>query len=81
MVIYNFYYIEIAPLILHEHGSVLHESNIRMTFGPTGELYCLPIYVINPPLKYAVPNSDNNDNIPVVALSVIIIIRIDKSYI
>ncbi len=30
----------------------LQNGNIRLSYGPTGELYSLPIYVINPPTKY-----------------------------
>jgi hypothetical protein len=42
-----------------EHGIVLHNNSIRICFGPNGELFALPIYVINPPAKYAIGESAN----------------------
>jgi len=35
-----------------EHGITFHNGGIRICYGPTGELYCLPVYVINPPNKF-----------------------------
>ena len=35
-----------------EHGITLHNGSIRICYGPKGELYCVPMYLINPPIKY-----------------------------
>eukprot|EP00826_Nyctotherus_ovalis_P042469 TRINITY_DN4372_c0_g1_i11.p1 TRINITY_DN4372_c0_g1~~TRINITY_DN4372_c0_g1_i11.p1 ORF type:complete len:126 (+),score=29.04 TRINITY_DN4372_c0_g1_i11:650-1027(+) len=38
--------------MITEHGITLHNGGIRTCYGPSGELYCLPMFVINPPEKF-----------------------------
>eukprot|EP00826_Nyctotherus_ovalis_P036185 TRINITY_DN3192_c0_g1_i2.p1 TRINITY_DN3192_c0_g1~~TRINITY_DN3192_c0_g1_i2.p1 ORF type:complete len:250 (-),score=41.19 TRINITY_DN3192_c0_g1_i2:68-817(-) len=47
---------ETAAAMVKEHGAVLIDGTLRACYGPSGELYCLPIYVINPPEKYGTAN-------------------------
>jgi len=51
--------IETATVMIKEHGAILINGSIRTCYGPNGELYCLPIYVINPPEKYGSSNAIN----------------------
>lgn len=39
-----------------EYGITLIHGTIRECYGPSGELYCLPIYVINLPTKFGTEN-------------------------
>lgn len=48
--------IETAAAMVKEHGAVPIDGTLRACYGPSGELYCLPIYVINPPEKYGTAN-------------------------
>ena len=41
-----------ARMMITEYGIKMNDGTIRICYGPMGELYCLPIYVINPPEKY-----------------------------
>lgn len=45
--------------MIKEHGAIPVNGSIRACYGPHGELYCLPIYVINPPSKYGTSNALN----------------------
>lgn len=47
-----------------EHGITLHKGTIRMCYGPSGELYCVPMYLINPPEKYGTESIAENDENP-----------------
>lgn len=45
--------------MIKEHGVVPIGDTIRTCRGPKGELYCLPMYMINPPEKYGSSNALN----------------------
>jgi len=49
--------IETAAAMIKEHGAIPINGTIRICYGPNGELYCLPMYVINPPEKYGSSNA------------------------
>lgn len=53
------YSIETAAAMVNEHGAVPIDGTIRACYGPNGELYCLPMYVINPPDKYGSSDAMN----------------------
>ncbi len=38
--------------LLKDHRIVMYHNDISSTVGPTGEIYCLPVYVINLPTKF-----------------------------
>ena len=53
--------IETATTMIAEYGAKPVNGTIRECYGPTGELYCLPIYVINPPNKYGSEKEENSN--------------------
>jgi len=57
----------------------LHNNSIRICFGPNGELFALPIYVINPPVKYGTGESANPAELsPAVATEMLTVIKREK---
>lgn len=47
--------------ILKDCGIVLYQNNIQISFGPTGEIMYLPLYVINFPKRYSKNIQQNPD--------------------
>jgi len=45
--------------MIKEHGAIPINGNIRACYGINKELYCLPMYVINPPEKYGSSDAIN----------------------
>eukprot|EP00826_Nyctotherus_ovalis_P002497 TRINITY_DN1049_c0_g2_i12.p1 TRINITY_DN1049_c0_g2~~TRINITY_DN1049_c0_g2_i12.p1 ORF type:complete len:250 (-),score=49.20 TRINITY_DN1049_c0_g2_i12:132-881(-) len=64
---------ETAAAMVKEHGAVPVNGTLRACYGPSGELYCVPIYAINPPEKYG---SSNAISIPENAVEEIIKLKL-----
>lgn len=70
MIVLLHYNIVTAEVMVAEFGITLHNGGIRTCYGPSGELYCLPMFVINPPEKYGTEKITEDDKEPGEALIV-----------
>ena len=60
-----------AKLMISDYGIKLCNGGIRICYGISGELYCLPMFVINPPEKYGIEKIVKEDNKPGEAIKVV----------
>lgn len=60
-------YKEVADELIKTNKLVLHNNLLRVCYSSTGEIYCIPVYVVNKPLKYDAGNTQKKEEVSNVA--------------
>ena len=72
--------VDTAQLVAEDHGlKPINGTTIRICYGPSGEIFCVPIYAINLPVKYNAVDDNKAQAEPEVPVEVLTVIFLNPT--